>query len=403
MAEDDKYFHSIMESAQSLIAEGGMKALSLRSLAAHSGCGMGELNYRLGKKGNIVEKILQFSASDYVKILENFLSSSATMLMNDSQSLADVIGLYLDELYLNRRKHCITWMELSNDFALRNQWSSIIDHANSEMRGVWQAFLSESGYEDAFHLSRLISDYLAEEIPYSITIGNLAEYRLLRTAVIRRLAEGILKNEDSQDLQPLIQPMMQRSVFLAGRGTARQVALAHAAASLITEEGIAAVTHRAVAAKAKAPLSTIVHHFPTIDDLVQAALEALFDHQWQDLSRQPEPPTVDADMFWNDELLQSLRSYHQAAFQLILAANRRPNLVPAVCAIRGKRGQRAKKLYSGRIPPSDWDVGAVHLLSLIVSGRIFQNNCNEPVAEARSVIDQIKRYSTNIRRGYRRF
>lgn len=397
MVRDEEFLRSLMESAQSLIAEGGLKALSFRSLASHSGHGIGRLTYRFKNKEDLIEEILLFSLRDHLSNLECFLSDSAAMMTNESQSLAAVVSLYLDDLHLNRRQQCITWMELVSDFSLRRESSHILERSNSEMQGLWQAFLAQAGFDDCRYLSALISDYVTAEIPYSLAIGGDAKYRRLRTAVVRRLTEGILKTERSQDIQPLIKAMMPiAEVSPIRRGVGRPASFADAAASIIVSEGIVAVTHRAVAVASKAPLSTVVHHFPTVDDLVQAGLESMLEHQLRDLSQQPEQPTADSKVHIDHQLVESMYRYHQAAFQLILAASRRPHLQPAISALRGQRGQRTAKLHSRHMLTDGWDVGAVHVLSFVMSGNIFWNMCNDPVAEAGPLIDEIIAFSQRM-------
>lgn len=58
------------------------------------------------------------------------------------------------------------------------------------------------------------------------------------------------------------------------RGAASRLVILEAATSVIAHDGAAAVTHRAVAEAADVPLSRVSYHFPTIDDLLEAAATA---------------------------------------------------------------------------------------------------------------------------------
>jgi AcrR family transcriptional regulator len=55
------------------------------------------------------------------------------------------------------------------------------------------------------------------------------------------------------------------------RGDASRRAILDAAAGVILEHGVAAITHRAVAEAAGVPLARVSYHFPRIDDLLVAA------------------------------------------------------------------------------------------------------------------------------------
>jgi AcrR family transcriptional regulator len=66
------------------------------------------------------------------------------------------------------------------------------------------------------------------------------------------------------------------------RGVASRRAILDAASRLIAEDGVGALTHRAVARAADIPLARVTYHFPKVDDLMVAAarqyLEAFDDH-----------------------------------------------------------------------------------------------------------------------------
>ncbi len=58
----------------------------------------------------------------------------------------------------------------------------------------------------------------------------------------------------------------------------RRLAIITAAAALITEVGVDAITHRMVAARADVPLGATTQYFATLDDLRDAALQLLATH-----------------------------------------------------------------------------------------------------------------------------
>ena len=59
---------------------------------------------------------------------------------------------------------------------------------------------------------------------------------------------------------------------------ARRAAIVAAAAELITEIGVDAITHRMVAARAEVPLGATTQYFSTLDDLREAALALMVSH-----------------------------------------------------------------------------------------------------------------------------
>ncbi|WP_053351742.1 TetR/AcrR family transcriptional regulator [Leucobacter musarum] len=65
----------------------------------------------------------------------------------------------------------------------------------------------------------------------------------------------------------------------------RRRAILEAATAIIVEQGPAALTHRAVAARASVPLGSTTQYFTSIDDLRESALQALADEIDEALAR----------------------------------------------------------------------------------------------------------------------
>ena len=64
---------------------------------------------------------------------------------------------------------------------------------------------------------------------------------------------------------------------MSGRGERRRDALVDAAAGLLGQQGPAALSARAVASRAGVPLAAVTYYFATVDALVQAAAERLYE------------------------------------------------------------------------------------------------------------------------------
>ncbi|MEU4190588.1 TetR family transcriptional regulator [Kribbella sp. NPDC026611] len=113
------------------------------------------------------------------------------------------------------------------------------------------------------------------------------------------------------------------------RGEQRRDQLLHATLAVIERDGVAGVSHRAVAAAADVSVASITYHFPTLDDLLVAALTwvaedlaAELDGWASELGAQPA-----------DELARLVehsvvrrRGRTLALYELYLYAARRPEL-----------------------------------------------------------------------------
>jgi AcrR family transcriptional regulator len=68
------------------------------------------------------------------------------------------------------------------------------------------------------------------------------------------------------------------------RGDARRDLLAAAALAVLDDQGIGALTHRAVAERAGVPAPSLAYYFPTKESLVEAALDRMVDRELEQFS-----------------------------------------------------------------------------------------------------------------------
>jgi DNA-binding transcriptional regulator YbjK len=119
-----------------------------------------------------------------------------------------------------------------------------------------------------------------------------------------------------------------------------------AAIRLVELKGIAALSHRTVAAEADVPLGSTTYHFAGLDDLLVAALEHVSSGPrsamagWKDVLAEADatpaedgrPPLADALTRLLEEYAQGGRGRIRMEYELYLAALRRPALQPVAAA-----------------------------------------------------------------------
>ena len=114
------------------------------------------------------------------------------------------------------------------------------------------------------------------------------------------------------------------------RGAHRRMQLIDATVRVIARDGVAGVTHRAVAAEAGVPKSAATYHFTSLDDLLVAALRSDTERLVAALPSTPDG----SDIGWLAEELVLFIEQHReqvvAGYELYLFAARRPALRPAV-------------------------------------------------------------------------
>jgi TetR/AcrR family transcriptional regulator, regulator of biofilm formation and stress response len=111
------------------------------------------------------------------------------------------------------------------------------------------------------------------------------------------------------------------------RGERRRRAILLAALRLISERGVGAVTHRAVAEEADVPLASTTYYFDSLDELLDGALQLFVDEEAARLTALAErleghelPPVEIARLF------QAELDPDAAQFELYVEAARRPSL-----------------------------------------------------------------------------
>lgn len=117
------------------------------------------------------------------------------------------------------------------------------------------------------------------------------------------------------------------------RGLARRAALLDAAVEIVGERGIAAATHRAIAARAGVPPSTTSYFFESIDELLATAMRERLDEHVQALRAltatiesaelTPDPQTIDGFADATAVLVMSgPRAHTIAQFEVYMQASR---------------------------------------------------------------------------------
>jgi DNA-binding transcriptional regulator YbjK len=111
------------------------------------------------------------------------------------------------------------------------------------------------------------------------------------------------------------------------RGERRRQAIIQAALRLISERGVDAVSHRAVAEAAGVPLASTTYYFESLDELLEGALRLFVDEEAARLTELAERiegqdlPALEIVRLFSSELVTDV-----AQFELYVEAARRPRL-----------------------------------------------------------------------------
>jgi DNA-binding transcriptional regulator YbjK len=113
----------------------------------------------------------------------------------------------------------------------------------------------------------------------------------------------------------------------------RRDRIADAALAIVLEQGVGAVSHRAVADRSGVPLGSTTYHFNSLDDLLVTAIQRAVRQYAEDLDRWSAAITggdagiVDAICDYVDIALGAERHRTTACYELYFAALHRPALM----------------------------------------------------------------------------
>jgi len=152
-------------------------------------------------------------------------------------------------------------------------------------------------------------------------------------------------------------------------GKARRNALLEAAVEVIAERGVSGATHRAIADKAKVPLSTTSYFFASIDELIAEAMRmaatqliAALDEARADIAADGLSPEEMIDRYV-DLLIDVPATFRAAEFEIYVQCGHNPELQAIARNLIASFEQAARALLR-EVGAPDPDVGARSLVAL---------------------------------------
>lgn len=360
---------ALIEAARMLVAEGGLRGLSLRAVSAASGWTLGEIAYRVGKKEDLVARLVEAEREKEARLQATWRSRLSHVKKFADAELEAVVAAYLDDVAARHHSATMLWDALLLEACLDPAVSSFMTPWIAERAAFWQTLLA-GRHADADTMARAITAYVAGEQLYTVVLGADPEYRLVRHACIHRLCGAILKSETAGSVMlfdSILDQHRPRPVQSAGM-SARARGVAEAASRLMLEKGVAAITHRSVAAELGQTPSAVLHHFRTPAELVRAGIEALYLRVSSGLDtvavrQQRSQPTANADP------QQTGVQLLYASYLITLAAARDTSFTGLAKDRRMERGRMPAPWMADLFPdPTRFDRCAAQTVSIALGG-----------------------------------
>lgn len=351
--------------ARARIAAEGIRGLSLRAVAQHAGMTLGTLSYRVGDKAALIAGLIDHEVAERRMAHARWLERAARLDVASPPVLAELILAYLDEAASIRREAAIAGCELLLEAGIDPESYRGIAALFEAEQAFWTALLA-GRHLAAAELGAAIAGYCHDELPFSIAIGPDPDYRLLRAATVSRLAAGLAGQADgvARHFDALVAALSgaaaRASIPVDLPPNSKKAALARVIAELITEQGVAAITHRLVAVRAGIPNSSVAHHFRTRDDLLRAGIAALIQAMRGDLAAASGRPNGASSSGF-----ALLRTTHALA----LAATRDPELIPFAVDMRRRRAENVRTMVAESIAGAEGlDGAAVQAAVMVMVG-----------------------------------
>lgn len=353
-----------MNAARSRIAAGGIRGLSLRLVAQDAGSSVGSLSYRIGDKAALISRLVHEERRRRQQWHEIWHARVAGIDLSHPDVLANIVIAYLDDAATGHRETTLTCCEFLLEAIIDPAVYGSIGLLFDEEDQFWSSILHRSGIFEPELMGTAIAAYCRDEMPFAAALHGNVDYRLLRTATIRRLAEGFAGKTSGLacHFDTLVAACGETSASTPlpvdlPEGS-KKAELADHIADIIAEQGLGAVSHRLVAARAGIPNSSVAHHFRMRNDLIDGGTCALVLRMRRGLQLAKGKPQGTDGMVL-------IRATHAIA----LSAARDPALVSFALDMRRRRAENVHEAMGTAIAgPNGMDRAAVQAATMVLIG-----------------------------------
>lgn len=333
-----------------LVAAAGIRGATLRDVAARCGASVASIGSLFGNKDGLIAECFGLAVErDRARL---------TALVQEAEAMAlepELAGPFLwtlcEEACGERRTDMLALVELWLSAAANPRFAETCLTWLRARRDAFRGFARLFGADPlAFDILGL---HLLSESSFAVSCHGSAAYRLLARAgfleAVARVA-GLGSAEAPPGMAALAARFFadpetggaRESDSKGGRGAESRARIVDAAASIIEEEGLAAVTNRAVAEGAGVSLALTTYHFKSVTELAFAGVLRVFEKVNAGFMRNAGKPPQAAAMIERIRSrsqpsgVEGLRSRGMA--EISLAAARSSALEPLGIAMRRQRG-----------------------------------------------------------------
>ena len=342
-----------LDLALDLIVQSGLKGLSLRNLAQKAGISASLLNYRYGSRDALAG---QAFAQACARSAEAWARRESVFMAEDITA-ADLPAIFnaivLDTVATGRREAMAAW--ICQTKAVRHGLYKDVAHKwHSDCTEFWRNILERTGLpvELAAGLCALLIGTCRIGL---ITTPTPAASAWLHDVTLRisdrLLRRPALRPGDSPWRAQIERNLLADQPAPPAESRSTPDRIIEAAAALISESGPDAMTHRAIAERAGVSLSSMTHHFSSLEEILLNTFRAIYDRLRQETIEATRPmehmsiPKL-LDMLLPRTVTDSKNRDRRvmAMDEIILAAARRPETQPIAASLLAMMGTTSTSL-----------------------------------------------------------
>ncbi|ATQ44588.1 TetR family transcriptional regulator [Caulobacter mirabilis] len=341
----------VINAAMTLVAESGLRGLTLRDLAQAVGKSTTVIVNLFGAKAGVVEAMAN-AAYDLDEAYHRDFAAEAGDVAFGRDALFALVGRYLRDRALPSAAFARVRQEMlaastSYDFA-----ASLLVRWETMRRATWTHILAHTPRLEAY--GDVLATYLIVEEFYAGALAERAEYEMIAAEGLGGLIDHMFGRLD--DPTPATDRYVDRFVIPGAPGDllepgSMKLKLLEAAADQILAEGVSAVTNRSVSGAVGTSTSTIAYHWSDMRAFVTDALwHAVFRGMPRYLDhRRPSGDARPDDARWTELMLLTLQpdgpggrgfyvNYARLIAGICLEARRNPGFRELAMMLRGPEG-----------------------------------------------------------------
>ena len=307
-AFEDEVAGQLIEASFDLIAKGGWGDFSLRAVADSIGAAGSAASHRFGDRAGLVTAVCDAAIERERAQMETFLPG---VEVETGEELTAVLYAWLEERLRKNCRQARTCSELLmvsyRDPAFRSFGPRWVDLCRRMIARLSPGLGAEA--------SGALAAFLSVEIAYWLLRAEDPVFRLTGREALRRM---VMLGADEPGPLPVL--WLQRALDAPDTGkplafSGTKLTIVEATAAIIADAGVQTLTHREIARRSGASLSSLTYHFESLNDLIRHGFWRLFP---------PDAPTP------------STPARAVVGYELVLQALRDPLLAPLAAGVRNR-------------------------------------------------------------------